>query len=48
MMKVTNYSTHKFDKPSLEKANAGKHDIQWLDVRLTEETAILPGRILTR
>jgi len=40
-MKTTNYSTHKFDKPSLEKANAGKHDIQWLDVRLTEETAIL-------
>ncbi len=40
-MKTTIYSTHKFDRPSLEKANNGKHNIQWLEVRLTEETAIL-------
>ena len=40
-MKTTNYSTHKFDKPSLETANGDKHEFQWLDVRLTEETASL-------
>tara|TARA_R110001592_G_scaffold68626_1_gene210292 strand:- start:49312 stop:50307 length:996 start_codon:yes stop_codon:yes gene_type:complete len=40
-MKTTIYSTHKFDRPTLEKANSDKHDIQWLDVRLTEETAVL-------
>ena len=40
-MKTTIYSTHKFDRPSLQKANDDKHDIQWLDVRLTEETAAL-------
>ena len=40
-MKTTVYSTHKFDRPSLEKANGEKHDIQWLDIRLTEEIAIL-------
>ena len=40
-MKTTIYSTHKFDRPSLQKANDDKHDIQWLDVRLTAETAAL-------
>ncbi len=40
-MKVTVFSTHKFDRPSLEEANNGKHDMNFLELRLTGETASL-------
>jgi len=35
------YSTHKFEKDFLEKANAGKHDLKFLDVSLNKSTADL-------
>lgn len=40
-MKVTVFSTHKFDRPSLEEANNGRHEMNFLEVRLTAETASL-------
>lgn len=40
-MKATVFSTHKFDRPSLEEANNGRHDLNFLPVRLTAETAAL-------
>ncbi len=40
-MKTTIFSTHKFDKPSLIKANNGKHELYFLEYRLTKETARL-------
>lgn len=40
-MKVTIFSTHKFDRPSLETANGGKHELNFLEVRLTEDTVVL-------
>jgi len=40
-MKTTIYSTHKFDKPSIENANKGKHQLNFLEFRLTKETALL-------
>ena len=40
-MKTTIFSTHKFDKPSLVKANDGKHELNFLEYRLTKETARL-------
>lgn len=40
-MKIAVYSFHKFEKPFLEKVNAGKHEMQFLDMRLSRETAPL-------
>ena len=40
-MRTTIFSTHKFDKPSLVKANNGKHELYFLEYRLTKETAKL-------
>ncbi len=40
-MKVTVFSTHKFDRPSLEDANQGRHAMNYLEVRLTEDTVAL-------
>lgn len=40
-MKVAIYGTHKFEKNILEKANAGRHTLVFIETRLTPETAIL-------
>tara|TARA_E500000318_G_C3555120_1_gene210727 strand:+ start:718 stop:1644 length:927 start_codon:yes stop_codon:yes gene_type:complete len=40
-MKTTIFSTHKFDKPSIENASNGKHTLNFLEFRLTRETAWL-------
>lgn len=40
-MKVTVFSTHPFDRPSLEEANQNRHTLNFLEVRLTEETVSL-------
>jgi D-lactate dehydrogenase len=38
-METLIYSTHKFEKEFLEKANAGKHNLKFLDVSLNKTTA---------
>lgn len=38
-MKTTIYSTHKFEKEILINANAGKHDLVFLEMQLNMETA---------
>ena len=40
-MKVALYSLHKFEKPFLEKVNACRFEMHFLDLRLSEETAPL-------
>jgi len=40
-MNVAIYSTHKFEKEYLEKANDGQHQLKYIDSRLTSETAHL-------
>ena len=40
-MKTTLFSTHKFEEPHLVSANKGKHELNLLEVRLTESTASL-------
>ena len=40
-MKVAVYDTHRFDREALEFANNGKHDLHFLELRLTESTALL-------
>ena len=40
-MNTTVYSTHKFEEHYLIQANNNKHQLILLDVRLTEETAVL-------
>lgn len=40
-MKVAVYSLHKFERPFLEKANGGKHEMYFLDMRLSPETVSL-------
>lgn len=40
-MKVVFYSLHKFEISFLEKANAGRHEMHFLDLRLSVETAPL-------
>jgi D-lactate dehydrogenase len=40
-MKVAVFDTHKFDRLALETANHGRHELRFLEVRLTEETAML-------
>ncbi len=40
-MKVVVFDTHKFDRMALEAANQGQHELRFLEVRLTEETALL-------
>lgn len=40
-MKVIVYSTHKFERAFLEKANHLRHDLKLLEARLTEHTASL-------
>jgi len=42
-MKVAVYSTHKFEREFLDKANAGQHQLHCLDVRLNEQTTLLSG-----
>jgi D-lactate dehydrogenase len=43
-MKTTVFSTHKFEEPYLVAANKGKHELNLLDVRLTEITVSLAQR----
>jgi D-lactate dehydrogenase len=40
-MKVAVFDTHEFDRGALAKANQGKHDLVFLEVRLSETTAPL-------
>lgn len=40
-MKVTVFDTHTFDRDALEMANSGLHDLNFLEVRLSEKTALL-------
>lgn len=40
-MKTLIYSTHAFDRPFLETAAKGKHDVQFTDLALSEETVAL-------
>jgi D-lactate dehydrogenase len=40
-MKTTVFSTHKFEEPHLVAANRGKHELNLLEVRLTEITVSL-------
>lgn len=40
-MRVAIFDTHKFERPFLEEANAGKHALKFLEVRLSAETAVL-------
>lgn len=40
-METVIYSTHKFEKNFLEKANSGKHNLKFLDVPLNKTTADL-------
>tara|TARA_R110001583_G_scaffold9203_3_gene43612 strand:- start:10823 stop:11818 length:996 start_codon:yes stop_codon:yes gene_type:complete len=40
-MKTTVFSTHKFEEPHLLSANKGRHELNLLEVRLTESTASL-------
>jgi D-lactate dehydrogenase len=40
-MKTLFYSTHKFDKPFIEKANDNKHNIEFIEESLNENTASL-------
>ena len=42
-MKTAVYSTHKFEKEFLLKANAGKHEMRFLEVALNKETVHLAG-----
>ena len=35
-MKTTIFSTHKFEEPYLLAANKGKHELNLLELRLTE------------
>lgn len=38
-MKTAVFSSHKFEKPFLEQANNGMHELTYMDTRLTEQTA---------
>ena len=40
-MKVAVFDTHKFDREALEAANISKHELYFLELRLTEQTAPL-------
>lgn len=40
-MKVAVFDTHKFDRAALEIANDHRHELRFLEVRLTETTALL-------
>ena len=40
-MKVAIFDTHSFEREILESAASGKHELLFLDVRLSEQTAIL-------
>ncbi len=40
-MKTIVYSFHKFEKPYFERANAGSHEMKYLDVKLSAHTAPL-------
>ncbi len=40
-MNVAVFDTHKFDRVALEQANAGKHQLRFLEARLSEHTAEL-------
>ena len=40
-MKIAIYSSHKFEQPFLEQANNGNHEMHFLNVKLSSETAML-------
>ena len=40
-MKVAVFSTNAYDREFLERANAGRHDLQFIEPRLSAETASL-------
>ncbi len=40
-MKVAVYDTHRFDREFLEKSNAGRHELKFLEVRLNSDSAQL-------
>jgi D-lactate dehydrogenase len=40
-MKVTVFDTHSFDRSALEAANQGRHELEFIEVRLSEKTAAL-------
>ena len=40
-MKMTIFDTHKFDREALERANNGRHELHFLEVRLSAQTAPL-------
>ncbi len=40
-MRVAVFSTKRYDERSLSAANAGRHDLRFLEARLTESTAVL-------
>lgn len=40
-MKVAVFSAHQFEQPYLTAANAGRHELLFLDTRLTESTCLL-------
>ncbi len=40
-MRVAVFDTHKFDREALETANKSKHDMRYLELRLTDQTAPL-------
>ncbi len=40
IMKTAVFSLHKFEKPFLEEANVGKHELLFFDTRLTQHTAL--------
>ena len=39
-MKTAVFSMHKFEKPFLEQANEGKHELLFSDTRLTQHTTL--------
>ncbi len=39
-MKTAIFSSHKFEKPFLDKASNGSHELVYFDVRLTRDTAV--------
>jgi D-lactate dehydrogenase len=42
-MKTAVFGSHKFEIPYLEEANAGRHELHFLNVKLSSKTAMLSG-----
>ena len=40
-MKTTLYSAHRFEQEYFNKANSGKHDLIWIETRLSESTSLI-------